>query len=574
MAGRAAPRHVPSRSRSRRPAWQRIVVAVAAVALIATSATVVVRATHHGKAMPGTHVGDAAVGGATASQVRRVVDRLSNPDRRLSLTGGGRTLRVSAGGAGLHVDTEATVARAMAAHRHGFFAPLRSLVSPATVQLDATVDAATLRTTVEHVAKAIDRPPYAGGLSIDPESLVATPVAARSGRTVRQQELTDLLRDRVLHPTPGVVPIPLREGTPVSDARLRRLADQAERYLRAPLRLTGAGKDYVVKPAQLASLLAVEGVAGGRAARLGVDTAALSALTARVATARDRAPRSAAITTAATATTLDGKGAVRWRPRAAKVTVRAEGRPGIAVNVKALNSRVRAAVRAGAHTATVPTTKQHAAVSRSAARKIDHLIGTFTTYHPAGQPRVVNIHRIADAIDGTVIAPGTAFSLNALAGERTKAKGYVEAPFIAGNKIEPSIGGGVSQFSTTMYNAAYFAGLQIDAAQSHSLFIDRYPAGRETTLNWPTIDLRWTNDTDVPVLVRATYTDTSLTVSLFGNNGNRRVEAKPDDRQPNPGGDFQITVTRVITYADGREVRQPRTTAYATEVTDGGPPHE
>ncbi len=75
-----------------------------------------------------------------------------------------------------------------------------------------------------------------------------------------------------------------------------------------------------------------------------------------------------------------------------------------------------------------------------------------------------------------MIAPGKSFSLNGIAGERTKAKGYVEAPFIAGNKIEPSVGGGVSQFSTTAYNAAYFAGLPITASQPHSLYIDRYPA--------------------------------------------------------------------------------------------------
>ena len=103
---------------------------------------------------------------------------------------------------------------------------------------------------------------------------------------------------------------------------------------------------------------------------------------------------------------------------------------------------------------------------------------------------------------------------SAQTGERTKAKGYVEAPFIANNRIEPSVGGGVSQFSTTMYNAAFFAGLKLDAYRPHSLYIDRYPPGRESTLNFPDIDLRWTNDTDAPVVVRTSYDDTSVTVTL------------------------------------------------------------
>lgn len=568
------PRRTPTRATERRPAWQRLLLALAAIVVLIVGGALAMRGIYSGKAMPGTKIGDEDVGGLTESEVRRTVERLADPERRLNLTGGGKTLRVSAGGAGLKVNTTATVARAMDAHRGGLLSPLAATFSGADVELDATVDPAQLRDTVRNVARALDRTPYAGGLSIDRDTLVATVVPAKSGRTVRQQELTDALRRRLLNPGSTVVRIPLRTSTPVSDARLQQLGDQAERYLRSPLRLTGAGKDYVVEPSRLADLLAVEAVSGGRAARLGVDSAALSDLTAAVAAARDRAPKSATISAPDAPVTVDGKGAVSWRPRAAKVTVRSEGRSGLAVDVKTLNGRIRQAVRTSSHSAKVPTKTQSAPVSRAAARKIDQLIGTFTTYHPPGQPRVTNIHRIADAVDGTVIAPGKSFSLNAIAGERTKAKGYVEAPFIAGNKIEPSIGGGVSQFSTTTYNAAYFAGLPITASQPHSLFIDRYPAGRETTLNWPTIDLAWTNDTKVPILVRASYTDTSVTVSLYGDNGGRRVRAEPGDRQPNPGGNFTITVTRVIRYPDGRVTEQPRTTSYANEVTDDGEPQE
>lgn len=568
---RRPPRRVPSRTRERRPAWQRLALGLVAVLVVIVGASLAMRATYSGKAMPGTNIGDESVGGLTEAEIRRTVERLGDPDRRLNLIAAGRTLRISAGGAGLEVDTDATVARAMDAHRGGLFAPLGALVGSTDTELVASVEAAKLRTTVREVARAVDREPYAGGLSIDDQTLVATPVPAKSGRTVRQQELTDALRRRLLNPGGTIVRVPMRTTSPVSEARLRALADDAERYLRAPLRLTGAGKDYVVEPPQLANLLAVEAVSGGRAARLGVDSAELSDLTARVAKARDRAPRSATISAPASGPTVDGKAEVSWKPRPAKVTVRSEGRAGLAVDVKGLNGRVRQAVRTGAHAAKVPTKVQPAPVSRAAARQIDQLIGTFTTYHPPGQPRVTNIHRIADAVDGTVIAPGKAFSLNGIAGERTKAKGYVEAPFIAGNKIEPSVGGGVSQFSTTAYNAAYFAGLPITASQPHSLYIDRYPAGRETTLNWPTIDLAWTNDTKVPILVRASYTDTSVTVSLYGDNGGRRVQAKPGDRQPNPGGNFTITVTRVIRYPDGRSAEQPRTTSYANEVTDDAP---
>jgi vancomycin resistance protein YoaR len=237
-------------------------------------------------------------------------------------------------------------------------------------------------------------------------------------------------------------------------------------------------------------------------------------------------------------------------------------RAGRTVKREQLAAAIERAIGADRHALTLPMQHDEPAVSADAARGMDSLIGTFTTYYVPGQPRVTNIRQIARDVDGTIVAPGARFSLNAAAGQRTKDGGYVEAPFIADGRIEPSIGGGVSQFSTTLYNAAYFAGLQIDGHRPHSFFIDRYPAGREATLNFPDIDMTWTNDTDAPVLIR-TFTDAgSVTVSLYGDNGGRRVAARSAAREPYPDGDFAITVTRMVRYRGGRLARQPFTTRY------------
>jgi len=182
----------------------------------------------------------------------------------------------------------------------------------------------------------------------------------------------------------------------------------------------------------------------------------------------------------------------------------------------------------------------------SAARLVRRLIGTFTTRFECCQPRVTNIRLMARAVDGTVILPRARFSLNRVAGRRARAKGYVLAPFISDGKLVPSVGGGVSQFSTTMYNAAYFAGLKIDYHQPHSAYIDRYPPGREATLDYGSIDLTWTNDTGVAVLVRSSSTPTTVTVSLYGDNRGRRVRAESGPRQTLAGRDFAVTVTRRI----------------------------
>ena len=108
---------------------------------------------------------------------------------------------------------------------------------------------------------------------------------------------------------------------------------------------------------------------------------------------------------------------------------------------------------------------------------------------------MTNIHRGADVINGTIVGPGDTFSLNAALGPRTLEKGYVAAPQIGADlSYEDAVGGGVSQLSTTLYNATFF-GCYKDVTHSvHSLYISRYPMGREATLNYPGIDNQFQND--------------------------------------------------------------------------------
>jgi vancomycin resistance protein YoaR len=227
------------------------------------------------------------------------------------------------------------------------------------------------------------------------------------------------------------------------------------------------------------------------------------------------------------------------------------------------------AVRTGSHTVTLAFTRPAARLPTGAARQVTSLLGTFTPRYTCCQPRVTNIRQIAAAVDGTVVLPGERFSLNEAGGERTRAGGYVPAPFIADGKVVDSVGGGVSQFSTTLYNAAYLAGLRIDAHRPHSFYIDRYPPGREATLNFPDIDMAWANDTAAPVLIRTATDETSVVASIYGIDHGRRVRAQTGERRPVSGGAFQITVTRVLRYRDGTSKRQPFTTRY-----DRPPPPE
>ncbi|HUU61241.1 MAG TPA: VanW family protein [Acidimicrobiia bacterium] len=168
-----------------------------------------------------------------------------------------------------------------------------------------------------------------------------------------------------------------------------------------------------------------------------------------------------------------------------------------------------------------------------------YLLGEFTTYHDCCQDRVVNIQLMADTISGHVVMPGETFSVNATVGRRTTAKGYRPAGAIIGGYVQccgyaDNIGGGTSQFGTTIYNAAFFAGLEDVEHRPHSLDFARYPDGREATMGYPHPDVAFRNDTDHPVLVtthHAGFRGTSITVKIWGDNGGRQVTAGASARR-------------------------------------------
>jgi vancomycin resistance protein YoaR len=135
--------------------------------------------------------------------------------------------------------------------------------------------------------------------------------------------------------------------------------------------------------------------------------------------------------------------------------------------------------------------------------RADEQVSSFTTRFTAGEPRVVNIGRAAALLDGTVLGPGQTFSMNAALGERTVDRGFVPAPMIFGGRLVDSVGGGISQVATAVYNAAFFAGLEDVEHEPHSFYIDRYPIGREATVVWGALDLRFKNDTPHGILIES-----------------------------------------------------------------------
>ncbi len=331
-------------------------------------------------------------------------------------------------------------------------------------------------------------------------------VRPRAGVGIDRAEAERRVRDAFTAGATSIGRLKIGPTRPSIDvAEVRRAARQARRVLAAPVVVRMGDTSATITPEQLGTALRTH--QANRRLALRVDPNSLRVLLAPALLAVEHPPADAGFA-------IDGT-SVSVVPAVEGVTVRL--RP------------VGRAIAKGRHRITAPATSKPPARSTAWAEqlKITELVSSYTTTHPCCQPRVTNIHKGAAVIDGTILEPGQTFSLNEALGPRTEAKGYVSAPGIGANlEFEDSVGGGVSQLSTTLYNATFFGCYQDVTHTVHALYISRYPMGREATLNYPSIDNKFRNDTSAGVLIRTYVSGTSVTVAFYGSKEGRRCEAE------------------------------------------------
>ncbi|MFC4808169.1 VanW family protein [Paenibacillus sp. GCM10023250] len=152
-------------------------------------------------------------------------------------------------------------------------------------------------------------------------------------------------------------------------------------------------------------------------------------------------------------------------------------------------------------------------------------IGQYATYYNSrNKNRSHNIRLAAQAINNTVIFPGETFSFNRIVGQRTKQKGYLEAPVIVRGELSEGIGGGICQVSSTLFNASDRAGLKIVKRYSHSRNVPYVRPGRDATVSWDGPDFAFQNQYNQPVLIRALAVPGKLYVSIYSSDV---IEYKP-----------------------------------------------
>lgn len=528
------------RRRARRTGWI-LLAGLGGLLALVLGAWAIDSVVSSGRVLRHVELGGRRVGGFSETDLRGVVDdvatRVAGTPVVLSTPAG--TLETTVGQLGVGVEREVTVAEATDAGRRGslWLRPwrwARSLVTTQRIEPTYTVAADELTGAVSGLVSGNLTPP--ANPSITVEGGRATVVPGTPGTGIDTSDLGDRLTAAV---AAGDSPIELTLDTgplapAFTDAQAQKVADRANALATKPLRLVVAGKSTTVDPATLLSWMQAAPDQTGTTLELRIDPAKISADLGKVVGAVGRPA-------------TDGAFAVG--PAGVTFT---EGVTGTGCCAPDSSTRIIDALTSGAPMVELSLTTTTPAHDRAWAdgMQIVEPIGSFTTNHASGEARVQNIHRIADLLRGQVIEPGATFSVNDVVGPRTTDKGFVEAGVIYNGSFTTGVGGGVSQFATTLFNAAFFAGLDFGEYQAHTIYISRYPYGREATLSYPHPDLQLRNTTPYGVLIWPTYTDSSITVTLYST---RWVSGEQTGQTRTPkGACTKVTTERTRTWvSDG-----------------------
>jgi vancomycin resistance protein YoaR len=520
-----------------------------------------------------------AMGGEAASAIERKLGERAKGfgKQQVQLELDGKQTRLSAQELGVELAVKESVDRVLIEGRgpsawQNLGAFWSSLWSERSLAAASHVDAARLDESLSVVEKRlIDDPPVAGAI----ELVGTTPraVAPRAGRKIARERARREILQALLLARPGATPsvrLMAERHTPeLAPGALERALSQATRAVSGRVSLRAEGRGFGLEPAELAPLLVSTQV--GSDLELKLDEAKVAALLDARRSELEQPARDASFE-------------VSERD---EVTV-VPGSAGRSLRAPELAAALWQAALAPDRHAVLPVREEplpRRSTEQAEQMHIRHLVGSFTTRHPCCQARVENIHRIATLLDGLVAAPGETVSVNAIVGPRTQKNGFVLAPGIEDGEMVDTMGGGVSQFATTFFNALFHAGYDIIERQPHSYWFPRYPMGHEATLSWPKPDIIFKNDTEAGLLVKTSFTKTTITVKLYGDMGGRRVtssvserrdivkppvellgnrDVAPDEEKVKDSGmiGWSVIASRTVTFPDGTKKEERRKVTY------------
>lgn len=507
---------------------------------LVSAAWAVDRARLSGKVTRNVSVAGIDIGEKTVDEATKVIDDVASsfPATKVDITTAGTVLHTTAGELGLSVDAKATTTEALALGHEGYSPRMainwaQRLSTPQSLPVKMRVDKAELTKNLAAIEGTSRVEPVEPSVTLGPNG--ATLVPGVEGRMIDANDVIAHL-PKTLDDLNTPISITAKQLviTPKHpDKPFEAIKAKIDDLVTNEVALTAADDEETLEWEDMVKFLKLENGADG-----------LPVLKGDAKVATDVAKALFPTTSNPTRVTFSNTGAA-WVPVAghdAQVCCDAKAGQALIDNLVA-----------GKHEIDLPTTTMTAAEAVEWAKGlgIKEAIGSFTTNHPCCANRVTNIHKISDMARGALIPPGGTFSVNDYIGRRTVEKGFVEDGVIEDGEFKKDVGGGVSQFATTLFNAAFFAGLEIPDHKAHSVYISRYPFGREATLAYPNVDLKIHNNSPYGVVIDTGYTDTSVTITLYSTKwavGEQVGSAKASQTSAQvPEGCGEVTVTRKVT---------------------------
>lgn len=428
-------------------------------------------------------------------------------------------LELSPGTIGFDLDENTMLDRAMLVGREGsvpgqFWWWLTHVFSTTGIDISASLDPGALETVLSSWdLEVVGEPPFQGGVLING----ATPAAdyPRPGKQIDRTQAHWMILGEVSRLDRATVTLPVVEVQPrLTKADVDRAVQNAQLILAGPVTLTNAERDKQVR-------FTVEEIADALQSQIRGDEIIFALDPGNVAERLE--PLRAELEDPPVDARLEVEGdLVNIIP----------GRRGTEINPEVTAQNLLRAASSAARVGTFQvdeSAEPEITTEELEELGIRHKVSQFTTYHACCQNRVTNIHLIADKVNGMIVRPGEIFSLNQAVGERTAELGYLEDGSIVGGRMELAVGGGVSQFATTFYNAVFWGGYEDISHKPHSFYFPRYPLGIEATISWPEPDIEFRNDTEYAILIATSYTNTSITVAFYSDNDGRIVSGDQSD---------------------------------------------
>jgi len=461
----------------------------------------------------GVRIAGVDVGGRTPHQARSILERRADALASVPVTFrvGSRTWQLQPRHLGIRVDWGAAVD---AVRRQGNgFGPLRGFrrldlrffgadVAPPTQVYDAA-----LESKLNQISAAVNVAHREASIVL--RGLRPEIVPSRTGHRLDRHAAAATIVRALASLKREPVGLPIQVDRPkITASDLRVAQAEVRTALSAHVHLTLDATRWNLRPPRIARLLELP-ADGRRDLRIGGAGANswFTALAKRV----DKRPVDAdwAVGKSGIRVIPDQPGHVLDVPRSAKAVLRAA----LVTAPEQLRTATLIVERASADRTT----------AEARAMNIKGLVASYQTFYGGEANRIHNVQLVSHLVDKHVIAPGETFSFNGATGARTEDKGFLVAPVIINGELKTGLGGGVCQVSTTVFNAAYEAGLPIVSRTNHALYISHYPQGRDATVNYPDTDLKFTNDTGHWLLLRTWVGSSSLTVALYGTSVHRRV---------------------------------------------------